>query len=50
MYIHGLYEKQSLDRCDNVDSFINDTGLDKKTVDKYFKYSKYIPEYTEIYV
>ena len=50
MDVLTLYEKQSLDRCDNVDSFINDTGLDKKTVDKYFKYSKYIPEYTEIYV
>lgn len=47
-----LYEKQILDRCpkEKLDDKIESIGLDKSLVDQYFKYAKYIPEYTEVYI
>lgn len=47
-----LYEKQILNRCpkEKLDDKIESIGLDKSLVDQYFKYAKYIPEYTEVYI
>lgn len=46
-----LYEKMRLDRCplDEVEELATEMGLDISTIEKYFKYAKYIPEYSEVY-
>lgn len=46
-----LYEKQQLDRCseENLDTLIDEIGLDKNTVEKYYRFSRFIPEYSEVY-
>lgn len=52
MQVLTLYEKQCLDRCNEKDkaNLIKQMGIDQSTIDKYYKYSKYIPEYTEVYI
>lgn len=52
MQVLTLYEKQCLDRCNEKDkvNLIKQMGIDQSTVDKYYKYSKYIPENTEVYI
>lgn len=46
----SLYEKMYLDKhsSDNREHLSECTGIDKDTIDKYYLYSKYIPEYSEI--
>ena len=46
-----LYEKMRLDRCpsNEVEQLAEQMGLDMSTIEKYFKYAKYIPEYSEVY-
>lgn len=52
MQVLTLYEKQCLDRCDEDKrtDLLKEMGIDQSTADKYYKYSKYIPEYTEVYI
>lgn len=47
-----LYEKQILDRCprEELDTKIEELGLERSLVDQYYKYAKYVPEYTEVYI
>lgn len=47
-----LYEKMRLDRCrpSEIEELTNEMGLDVATVEKYYKYAKYIPEYSEVYI
>lgn len=55
MEILTLFEKQLLDRRPSANpkdrkESAEELGLDIETVEQYYKYSKYIPEYTEIIV
>lgn len=52
MEILTLFEKQQLDRKPVADreKTAEEMGLDLETVDQYYKYAKYIPEYTEVVV
>lgn len=52
MEILTLFEKQQLDRRSLADckKTAEDMGLDLETVEQYYKYAKYIPEYTEVVV
>lgn len=55
MEILTLFEKQLLDRKPATDrkdrkKTAEELGLDLETVEQYYKYAKYIPEYTEIVV
>lgn len=52
MEILTLFEKQQLDRKSVADreKTAEEMGLDLETVDQYYKYAKYIPEYTEVVV
>lgn len=52
MEILTLFEKQQLDRRPWADrkKTAEDMGLDLETVEQYYKYAKYIPEYTEVVV
>lgn len=55
MEILTLFEKQLLDRKPSTDrkdriETAQELGLDIDTVEQYYKYAKYIPEYTEIIV
>lgn len=52
MEILTLFEKQQLDRKSIADreKTAEEMGLDLETVEQYYKYAKYIPEYTEIVV
>lgn len=47
-----LFEKMQLDRCpdEKKKELIEEIGLDEQTVNMYYKYSKYIPEYSEILI
>lgn len=55
MEILTLFEKQLLDRRPSANpkdrkKTAEELGLDLETVEQYYKYAKYIPEYTEIIV
>lgn len=55
MEILTLFEKQLLDRKPSTNrndrkKTAEELGLDLETVEQYYKYAKYIPEYTEIIV
>ncbi len=52
MEILTLFEKQLLDRKSVADRerMAEEMGLDLETVEQYYKYAKYIPEYTEVVV
>lgn len=52
MEILTLYEKQQLDRSERKDhsDVSKEMGISLKTVEQYYKYSKYIPEYTEVLI
>ena len=52
MEILTLFEKQQLDRKPLADreKTAEEMGLDLETVEQYYKYAKYIPEYTEVVV
>ena len=52
MEILTLFEKQLLDRKSVADreKTAEEMGLDLETVEQYYKYAKYIPEYTEVIV
>lgn len=52
MEILTLFEKQLLDRKPMADrkNTAEEMGLDLETVEQYYKYAKYIPEYTEVVV
>lgn len=47
-----LYEKIFLDKhCDKTTiELANDLGLEQATIERYYEYSKYIPEFTEVLV
>ena len=47
-----LFEKMQLDRCpyEKRAELIEQIGLDEQTVNMYYKYSRYIPEYSEVLV
>lgn len=52
MEILTLFEKQQLDRKSIADSerTAEEMGLDLETVEQYYRFAKYIPEYTEVVV
>ncbi len=52
MEILTLFEKQQLDRKSIEDSerTAEEMGLDLETVEQYYRFAKYIPEYTEVVV
>ncbi|MCM1232542.1 MAG: hypothetical protein NC489_20655 [Ruminococcus flavefaciens] len=52
MEILTLFEKQLLDRksIEDKEQTAEEMGLDLETVEQYYKYAKYIPEYTEVVV
>lgn len=47
-----LFEKLQLDKnsTEEVDVLSEKFGLDRITIERYFLYAKYIPEYTEVYL
>ncbi len=52
MEILTLFEKQQLDRKSIADweKTAEEMGLDLETIERYYRFAKYIPEYTEVVV